>query len=259
MKRVMFWLAVTVSLLGGSSARADYIQFNYDSTNLSVVTITGAGSSGLASIDFNNAAFAVTGVVSGSSGNPLLSGAGYNGAINGNFTVDPNSITTTALPGFTLETAPVGGSGTLTLTGNGATVTSTITFNEIYSTTSSGSSTGTLDSGLQVTLSNFQETGTDGGGYLDRLFAINTGQLSATFSFTGADTPDLITLTAPGGESGPNVNQTNFHGQIVAEGSGTQPGPIPTPVPASWLLLATGTTVLGGFRLVRRRGALALA
>src|SRR5262249_47046340 len=102
------------------------------------------------------------------------------------------------------------------------------------------------------------EVGSDGGGYLDRFMAINAGLLSVTFSFTGQDTPDLTTLTAPGGEGGANVHETNFHGQIVAADNPSG-GPPVVPVPASWLMLATGWVLMGGFRRFRRRGALALA
>ncbi len=260
MKKLMGVLSALV--LWAGSASAETIHFAFDGNDAANAQVNFNRDDGSFYFSPQNAAnFHISGVQAGSAATMagLLS---LNGTIGGTFVVDRDNIhtSTDSYTGDVTQSAAVTSQSAYFNIddGLGHTFTSTLNFNSISVTnTSDGfSDEGKIVTRGQVTLSNFVYDGSNAG--LLSLAENNRGNaiVSFTFGHTGESDilPSVVTLSYlthfdSDHPDDPHQVQTSFSGSVASA----------APVPGSWLMLATGTMLIGGVGAIRRRRLLMLA
>jgi hypothetical protein len=259
MKRALL-VAALVVLLGAGGARADYIQFQADTssgTNVGSV-LSSNGSAATISFDGNGMSLSNGKALNGSNVIAPISLAGYGLTLNGAFSYTLSDIYNNG-NSATLS----GGSGSFSLSVNNGGVITTLqaglNLNNISVVSPGpGDTFGGLSTvgELSLTFTPTNLTTSDNSSNYDpilaRLDAIGGAQLQLGFIFP-TDFTSLADLVNAGSGEAPFNEESTLNTVLV-----TSQDPM-APVPASWLMLATGTLLIGGFRRYRRRSALALA
>ena len=204
------------------------------STPAVAVTIDYASSAG-SSIDFDPAdgcGGGSVGCFSFSSGNNIVITSGtatsFAGGINGLFGI--GTITDTNTPVGNVETAPVSGSGTLSIFDGSTVLTADLTWVDLATFGTAGS----LNTNGTANLSNIQYTGSNGD--LVALASAGAGMQTATFQFA---TPTSLTEIFTNRTT---QTSTSFSGSIA---------PSAIPAPAAFWLFGSGLIGLAG--VARRR------
>jgi len=181
---------------------------------------------------------------------------GLEGNIGGTFEIGTPSAPV-AFPGGWVETAPittVGGSFSITDL-NGDVFSATLSFDSLTMVHMSSGDGGLLTTEATVTLTNLTYTGSNAS--LQALRDSHNNDVTISFTFTSSGEFDgfpqnvtldyLRTYVSESGE--PDVVSTTFSGTLAAA----------APVPGSFLMLASGSVLVGGIGAYRRRRVLQLA
>jgi hypothetical protein len=152
------------------------------------------------------------------------------GNLDGTFTI--GTITTTNLPSSVLEQALVSGSGTITIYDGYNNLNATIQWKDIYTFSTQGISSGSLNTAASGNITNIQYGGSNSTLILLKNYQSATGNLSFQFVNPGIS---LTELTKNG-----TTHTTSYSGSISA-----------IPVPPTALLLGSG--LVGVFMVYRRR------
>jgi len=221
-------LATALGLLAATSAQAGIV-LNFNGNANSNIQFVGDGTSATVTIQPNSDPHFTVSSTTGGDG----SGAGITGSIvSSGFTYNASDITSVIVLGQTLEVAPLAGTGVLTLSKGGETLTADITGGLIATLNGSGA----VNTTQTVNLSNLVLTGT-GNNDLTQFYneAIATGGIG-TLTFQFANKVGLDVLV----ESG--TNTTSYSGSLTSA--------VPEPATVGMGLSAV---VLLGVGYIRRR------
>ncbi len=250
MKRIVSLLVVAAGLLSSSAARADYIQMQLSSYQSSVVQFDRTSqafsfTNVMVPLDISTTVPANTtiGAITQGSGSST-DASGLFALISGSFQIN---AATWSGPGAYQTAQVTTSNGKLTIY-DGSTpatwFTADLNLTSIYSLGTIGGT----DGGVDIALTNFQYGGS--GTDLTKLFGFGTGDLSVSLQLqahVGQTGPiDLAYLL---GLDGRDPSVTTYNSSYSASVN----SPSIVPVPASWLMLASGTGLLGGAGFWRRR------